>query len=363
MSLLRSFAENIATTFPKLWELCYPRQILPPDGYPNPIEFSALTTAHFLTWLYDADSLDTHKANVVLCTSMLANDGMPTYFLNPDFCRAVAATRIPNDFRGRDIRWPLNRMLFVLHPQFSKDYFGFEAPFITANRIDAETVIPASLTPALRSTVHAARSIGTHSEKIAFTMAGYSDLDAFPSEYDVAMPPDYTLQDIYDSKYSDSVQEAGLMALFSKQMTEEEGRRVTQLMTALCVKLLMVVASLPKSVATGNVVRPAKCKHGRVRPALWSPNVIGDGYHFAYAGTGTGTHASPRMHMRWGHFTHQVKGARGADFVSTRDLPRKTDGCVDWSQVDESTRQRFWANHEWKWIAPTLVNAPERSGQ
>ena len=46
-------------------------------------------------------------------------------------------------------------------------------------------------------------------------------------------------------------------------------------------------------------------KKGNV--AFWSPNIIGNDYQIL-GGHGSGSHASPRMHWRRGHFRNQACG-------------------------------------------------------
>ncbi len=75
---------------------------------------------------------------------------------------------------------------------------------------------------------------------------------------------------------------------------------------------------------------------------------------------GTDTHASPKMHWRKGHLTHQrIGSAKATDFVAISSLPRREDGEIDWLAVPNETRCAFWRFHKRTWIEPTLVNLDE----
>ena len=78
--------------------------------------------------------------------------------------------------------------------------------------------------------------------------------------------------------------------------------------SALMLKLLVVLNTRPNLVERGQCVRPRRIKRGRVKcRELWSPNLIGWRYQVA-AGIPAGTHASPRMHWRRGHIRNQPFG-------------------------------------------------------
>src|SRR5262249_37412201 len=90
---------------------------------------------------------------------------------------------------------------------------------------------------------------------------------------------------------------------------------------------------------------------------FWTPNFIGLNYRVRREPCG-GTHAGPRFHWRKGHWTHQPIGDfRGnPDFVPASALPRLPDGRIHWEAVEASTRDRFWSNHQHRWIEPLLID-------
>ena len=67
------------------------------------------------------------------------------------------------------------------------------------------------------------------------------------------------------------------------------------------------------------------------------------------------------MHWRRGHWAYQVIGKK-EDLVPVAQLPRDGHGGIDWPQVEESVRLRFWKSHRRVWVEPTLIGAAEDDG-
>ena len=83
----------------------------------------------------------------------------------------------------------------------------------------------------------------------------------------------------------------------------------TDRVSALMLKLLVVLNTRQTLVEYGTCVRPQRFKHGRVKQReLWSPNLIGWHYRPAQAVEAQGTHAKPRLHWRRGHVRNQPHG-------------------------------------------------------
>ena len=86
-------------------------------------------------------------------------------------------------------------------------------------------------------------------------------------------------------------------------------KEVTDRLSALMLKLLVILNTRPQFVEEGRCVRPQKLKHGRVKHCeLWSPNLIGRYYRTLRDERGGGTHASPRVHWRRGFVRNQPYG-------------------------------------------------------
>jgi len=110
---------------------------------------------------------------------------------------------------------------------------------------------------------------------------------------------DETIQNYSYTDYTGIKDEAGIA-------TDKD---VTDRLSALMLKLLVILNTRPQFVEAGRCVRPQKIKHGRVKHCeLWSPNLIGRCYRTIRDERGGGIHASPRVHWRRGHVRSQPHG-------------------------------------------------------
>ena len=127
------------------------------------------------------------------------------------------------------------------------------------------------------------------------------NLESFVSSYFRQDRVDETIQNYSYTDYTGIKDEAGIA-------TDKE---VTDRLSALMLKLLVILNTRPQLVEAGRCVRPQKIKHGRVKHCeLWSPNVIGRCYRTVRDDRGGGTHASPRVHWRRGFVRSQPHGPR-----------------------------------------------------
>ena len=351
MDLASQAAEMIARDYPQVWQLCYPRRILPPNGFPNPKAWSTAMWGHTQLWATYASATGTH-ATLVLSTMLLMAAKVPTYFVEPEFARAVARTRLPGGLKLQELRWPLPSMLLTLHPSFSTEYFGFHVPFIGLNRAHAGHY------PVPFPGVRRGQLICENDRLMTVAHVFSSDTET-PTEYTGVYPLSSDISVIKDIPFNNVIpyeqQNWGLPE--HETTTEAQDKVLAEKLFLFVVKLLLVLAVAPKTVRNGDLARPARIKHGRTVEALWIPSMIGQGYRITRSSAPDhGTHSSPRSHLRWGHMTHQVIGTRSDDFVSTDSLPRLADGTIDWSTVNEDVRLRFWKNHSLRWIEPVWVD-------
>lgn len=358
MSWCTQFLNDMERENSVLWRACCPRRYLPPAGYANPRDFGASMWGHIQLW----DSTPKSKPSVMASMASIAlmDSVVPTYFVEVEFAKAVASTKLPTGLRFADLKWPADAMLFVLPDAFSRAFFGRHVPFIAAAHV-APGEYPKD-TKRLKN-LNLGMSTPVFCPEPCFVVAAHAYLgDQIPCEY-TALHPDRAAIDVADQAFfSDAVpMERSVLGVQVKDdSTPEEDNAIVRKIIHFVVKLLLIVTTAPHSISNGELARPFKAKKGRIQSELWHPNMIGRNFRLSReTAPNSGTHASPRGHLRWGHLTHQFRGERGPDFVSTSQLPRKADGTIDWDSVSEETRARFWKNHELKWIKPVVVNAAE----
>jgi hypothetical protein len=86
-------------------------------------------------------------------------------------------------------------------------------------------------------------------------------------------------------------------------------------LTTLVLKLLLFMLARPNDVQHGSIARVVKQRRTGSPIEFWHPNVMGRNYVTARE-MSAGTHASPRLHWRRGHFRNQRHGP-GFSLVKT----------------------------------------------
>ena len=360
MGWLARTADIIADEDSDLWKICYPKRILPPVGYHNPKEYSVGMWGHQRMWLEGEAVSDPHFM-VISSSLALMHRGVPTYFVEPQFATAIAKTRLPDGLKFSDLRWPLESMLLVLNSEFTQKEFGYDIPFLALNRILQGNYPHDFHRPELRH-LFPGRPLTSTVDRMVVAAHAYTEREGTPTEYSASYPLQYDLTVIKDAPFSDATEEECQRwgTVRSARMRPEDDRELTNDLVRFAIKFMLIVAAAPRTVRSESLARPEKRKGKRVIEALWNPAIIGLGYRISKTPSpGASSGDSVRTHLRWGHWTHQFKGTRGLDFVSTAELPRHKDGTVDWASVPEETRLRFWQNHELKWIEPVVVNPPK----
>lgn len=367
-TMTKEFVDMVAANLPHIWKTSYPRRIVPPQGFANPKIYAASLAGSTAMWEHLEMNMLPHTT-CCLNALFLSMMTVPTYFIRSEFAQAIANTKLPADFKLSELKWPLDAMLFVLPDEFVQSYFGARTPFLGICRC------PAGTYPAVE---HVNFAIKNRWEICTFTpVMNQADrmLIHFPCYSSADLPPDYTgswplsldLSTIRSADFVDATIYERMIhnmpADTSATMTPEQDKALQDKMTMFAVKLMLAFTARPHLIKNGGLLRPAKVKHGKIiKDELWSPNLIGWDYVIRRSGSGQGgTHASPRMVWRVGHFTHQFIGKRNdPSFVSATDLPRKeTEGTIDWDKIKPEIQADFWRNHKLQWLEPVLCGGDE----
>ncbi len=319
-----------------------PRRVVTPDGYHSTKCVAAglyvlLTQAK----LADAagEALPTEITGSTFCYRVLEHD-VPIYFVDDEFARAVAATQLPDDFTFGDLNWPQLGMVIGWPPRFLREYTGRDFCYVYAANCPAGSYWVRGLEGAPVIEVPEGRSkIGWF-----YYASAYGRPECFVSAY---LTKDKLAEAITGYSYTDFMGEKAAKVQADKELTER--------VSALMLKLLVILKMRPSLVTHGAQDRPRRVKHARAwKRELWSANFIGRGYRLARERHGT--HASPRIHIRRGHVTWQVIGSRTADsFISVSTLPRNDRGGVDWEKIVPETREKFLRCHKRLWLEPVLI--------
>jgi hypothetical protein len=218
---------------------------------------------------------------------------LTVFFVREDFARAVAATDLPHDFTLDDLHWPFPGMVVGFPPRFMAEYRGRDVCYVYAANCDAGDYRVPGLAGC--PTVTVPRS------KVGWQWYTWrnGNLESFVTSYFRGDRVDEAVTNYDYTDYTGDKDAEGI----------EADRIATDRVSALMLKLLVVLNTRPSLVEYGRCERPQRFKHGRLKQRqLWSPNLIGWRYRPAQPGEPTGAHASPRLHWRRGHVRNQPHG-------------------------------------------------------
>ena len=277
--------------------LLEPRRILTPPGYHSPKCVSAgiftLLGNRVLKAAAGLPQIPTEIAAHVIAYQVIRYR-VPIYYIDEEFVRAVAATDLPHDLTLEDLHWPMPALVVGFPARLMQEYLGRDVCYVYAANCGAgDYSLPA---------LPGCPTITVPKPKVAWQFYCWQDgnLETFVSSYMRQDRVDETISNYAYTDYTEIKDHAGIA-------TDKE---VTDRLSALMLKLLVILNTRPQFVEEGRCVRPQKIKHGRVKHCeLWSPNVIGRGYRTVREDRGGGgTHASPRAHWRRGFVRNQPHG-------------------------------------------------------
>jgi len=111
-----------------------PRRVATPDCYHSTKCVAAglyalLTQARLAA--EDGELLPTEVTGSTFCYRVLEH-GVPIYFVDDDFARAVAATQLPDDITFGDLNWTQSGMVVGWPPRFLREYTGRDLCYVFA---------------------------------------------------------------------------------------------------------------------------------------------------------------------------------------------------------------------------------------
>jgi hypothetical protein len=335
--------ESYAAIPEKSLPIYEPRKIASPGGY-HSIKAAAASifniTGPNSIRLRAAEFTIPQQATAQAISYAVVNARFPIYFVSDDFARAIAATELPKDLRIEELKWPLPALVFAFPSRFMQDYIGVDTSYIFAAQ-QPEGPMKSNFFP------EAPEIVATYS-KVSWMWMWYQrgQIETIVSSFSKAEIASAVATDYGYSDWSQASEEV----IANKKEASEK-------VSLLILKLLCVLQWRAGLVKEGTITRPAYVKNNEERPALWSPNYIGAGYRYL-TGAGTGTHSSPRIHVRRGHWRYQAIETRGVE-VPAWSLPRTSEGYIDWAQVTVELREAFWRTHKRMWIEPVLVGVKD----
>jgi hypothetical protein len=289
----------LAKEEPDVAGLLLPRRFADTSAYHSPETVAAAIAVTAIGPLADLEGpsctpLDLQYGAYLTVSNLLRLE-MPTYFVAPKLLDAVSQTDIPSSLTLQDFHWPLDAMLLVLPKGHYRLPNGREPLFLaySHNESAAERLTPPPM-PAIsisgsNASFFSVMTSGSTVTHVLSLNGLYDSVAAWgnsPTQH-LEMSPDFS-----DAQISDPDRSANSLQL-------------------LTVKLLLAISARPSLVATGQLIRQAKVKHGRTKSGLWTPNIIGRGYLPRTESEDPAAPGSPkRLHWVRGHYRRQPSGPR-----------------------------------------------------
>lgn len=220
--------------------------------------------------------------------------GMPSFFVAREFYDAVRQTEIPSDFDFKEMEWPFEAYTFVL-PRNVLFYRGEEVPFISVAVCKGREVI----------TDIGKIEGGEYNKLIISTSFGRA-----------YFAPSFHLDHLDKFYNMDKDDFFEMSKVTAERDPDAEFNDASFVLTLLKIALKLTVAmeAVPEQVTKGSKLKTTRCKkNAREVTEVWSPNVIGERFKVEQKNNAEGSHASPRMHWRRGHFRRQFFGKGRAE--------------------------------------------------
>lgn len=290
MASLSMAFETIERERPDIIQACYPRRYPAVAGYPSPRFFATSAFSHACNV---ADPARCHDKTAVysFCVSMkLVALGVPTYFIGQELAESLAMTSPPEDMSLDELEWPLEGMMFMLPLAFSRRYFGVDVLHLSVVRVRAGEKIDCPFSTGLAWEPY----VGSPNSDAMIMSASTVEPNGLIASFHSIVP-------LGAGQRLNAIMAAAFEYFGHMPDAPDEGLLVRKMVSS-ALNYMLVMSSAPEWLTPAACTRPAKKKHGRVRDALWSPHFIGRDYRHPVGPPQGGTHASPRMHWRKGHW-------------------------------------------------------------
>lgn len=287
--------KKLETKEADLWREVYPRAYGDADRFGSP-KVAAALAATSITWIREGyDRAPATARNIYLGTCVARRFAFPALFLAPDLFAAVAETEPPADLRWQDLLLPYEAGTLCLPTgAFAHPTDGPCGVLCWARARAGESLQwPGAQRVALQ-------------EDAFFVYTGLTSGTGFPLLDTVLNAKTSPL--VGDSHSPGTHTQPGRDGIYNVPLAPSESAFLQQC-RALVFSALLAIEARPALVTEGKRVAAGKRSHREI----WTPNVIGREYRIAREGSGAGTHASPRLHWRRGHFREQRFGPGRAE--------------------------------------------------
>jgi len=275
------------------WRECYPRIYRDMERYGSP-KVAAAAAVAAIEWVSDDyRNAPATARNIYTAVCKAREFDFPTLFIAPDLLAAVSETEPPGDLLWQEIKLPFEAGALCLPRGALRHPTDGACEILGWARIPAEEVLQfAPGRPKVKL-----------SEDIFTVWTGLAEKENFP-----------LLDTVLNAKTSPQLGDRSAPGVSTGQnragsyefpLAENENEFLQQL-RGIVFGALLAIEARPTLLSHGRRVGSHKKSHREI----WEPNIIGRDYRIVReCGGDAGTHASPRLHWRRGHYRNQPYGA------------------------------------------------------
>jgi hypothetical protein len=304
--------------------------------------------------LYDGGDMEFSPSNKNAVTfhhaataQLLLNNGNPVFFVGPELLEAALHSDLPEVVDWRVMHMPYEAVNFIF-PREGLFLEGHEIPFVTYSRKPLKLDIPLFRT------------------KLQYSAPNFSLHSVLP---DTGANYDFSISEPYS--FAQAKMQEKEIERWSADLSEYKmfhAADTHDLLMRVVFNLLFIMTARPDIVQPGRQIGHVR-EHKRELKELWEPNIIGPRYRVARPEPLGGTHASPRLHWRRGHYRQQGRGHRWRVCICDHRVDRHIrpwrnglDGgaCLDCDCTSlEVLAVARYDHYETAWIEPMLISAPK----
>jgi hypothetical protein len=294
MNVYKQVLEQCPIREPHLWQTFYPRIYRHTERWGDP-KVAAATLTPLTAMARDAGYSRTKAGdstiNIAYVGAALASLSVPTMFVAPELLASLSQSTPPAELRWDAIELPFESALlmlprgFLFHPKDGAiDYIAYgrfspDSPITFPSRDKSFKLI--------EPTFILFTSCRENPTFPALDLTLNSSTDPYIGVEDIPLGINRTSAG-YDIKL------------------EIDEMEFLNTYLSLTFRILLGLEARPALLSSGSRAG----LHKKSRKELWTPNIIGRDYRYKTESSGSvGTHASPRIHWRRGHFRRQAIGA------------------------------------------------------
>ncbi len=281
MEAYRFIRETLEKQEPEIFQALYPRIYRGVEGWCAPAIPATCYGSVLCAWR-EGLARDLYSQMHAATAATLIKYGTPAYHVSRDLALAVAQTEPPEDLRWTDIGFPFPAGIFLFPDNLIRDERGYSYGFVAWCRVYANRKIPVP---------GAQQAMAFHNDALLFTTTSVNDPN---------------LGGLVKSLDANTWTSARLAETDEISNLVGAEREMANYLAHLALGLLLLLEVKPEIRDPGK--RLSAARGNRVTREIWEPHWVGRDYQVARSVPQGGTHASPRMHWRRGHWRHQRYG-------------------------------------------------------